>query len=64
MKGLKIMRAVCIDLVVVLLVTIIASIILNKPAIVSIIEGIVCFISLIGAYILNKIITRKPPDIN
>ncbi|MDV4150761.1 hypothetical protein R0131_07910 [Clostridium sp. AL.422] len=63
MKGLKIMRAVCIDLVVVLLVTIIVSIVLEKPAIVYIIEGVLCVLSFIGAYILNKIITKKPPNI-
>jgi hypothetical protein len=48
------MRTVCIDIAVVLLVTLVVSILLKKPAIVPIIEGIVGVLSLIGAYSFNK----------
>lgn len=54
MKNFKIMRTVCIDVAVVLLVTLIVSVFLKKPVIVPIIEGIVCILSLIGAYSFNK----------
>lgn len=50
MKNLKIMRTVCIDIAVVLLVTLVVSMLLKKPAIVPIIEGVVSVLSLIGAF--------------
>jgi hypothetical protein len=58
-KKFKIIRTVCIDIAVVLLVTLIVSVLLKKPAVVPIIEGIVCIISLIGAYSYHKKISKN-----
>lgn len=59
MKNFKIMRTVCIDVAVVLLVTLIVSVFLKKPIIVPIIEGTVCILSLIRAYSINKKISSS-----
>ncbi|MBL4934490.1 hypothetical protein JK636_01810 [Clostridium sp. YIM B02515] len=59
MKNFNIMRTVCIDVALVLLITLIVSVFLKKPIIVPIIEGTVCILSLIGAYSFNKKISSS-----
>jgi hypothetical protein len=59
MKNFKIMRTVCIDVAVVLLVTLIINIVLKKPVVVPIIEGVACILFLIGAYSCHIKILRN-----
>jgi hypothetical protein len=58
MKNFKIMRTVCIDIAVVLFVTLIVNIFLKKSAVLPIVEGVLCILSLIVAYSCHRKISQ------
>jgi hypothetical protein len=58
MKNFKIMRTVCIDIAVVLFVTLIINIFLKKSAVLLAVEAVLCIISLIVAYSCHKKVSQ------